>query len=263
MPLLALLLAAATIPVAATQPTGPWVVDGEDNLCLLQRTYVVDGRSYTLAFQPLLDLPQMDMYVVVDDRSNTQYSGTYKVRVDPTAQEFSGRYYSVRATKSPKRFTRLAIDRTALDELKDGDTVHVKAKPIDLDLAIVRPDKARAALRVCTEALKKSWGVDPEMESRAVTTLDGNPGRYFGPASYPVEALRKGIYGRVIALLNVNTAGQVEHCRIVSSAGSALNDGTCKVAMQIRFKPARDAAGVPLSSTYLLPVRWVLPGSPR
>jgi protein TonB len=95
-----------------------------------------------------------------------------------------------------------------------------------------------------------------------VTPLDGNPGRYFTAQSYPSEALAAHVYGRVIALLNINAAGTVEQCRIVSSAGTALNNGTCKVAMRIRFKPPRDKEGVALPSTYVLPVRWTMPGAP-
>ena len=92
--------------------------------------------------------------------------------------------------------------------------------------------------------------------------LKGKPVRYFGPDTYPAEALRQRVYGRVIALLNIDTSGAVEHCRIVSSAGQLLNEGTCKAPQRIRFKPALDKDGRPLPSTYVLPVRWVLPGSP-
>lgn len=68
------------------------------------------------------------------------------------------------------------------------------------------------------------------------------------------------MYGRVVALLNITAQGAVEKCRIVQSAGEALNAGTCRSAMKIRVTPPRDAAGAPLASTYLLPVRWIFGG---
>ena len=118
------------------------------------------------------------------------------------------------------------------------------------------------ALTSCVDGLKKAWGIDPADKDRAATPLEGNPARYFGTSDYPPEAYRSGIYGRVIALLTIDAAGAVSNCRILSSAGPALNAGTCKAAMRIKFKPPRDMDGKALPSTYILPVRWVLPGSP-
>ena len=257
----AIVLAAAATPVAAL-PTGPWVVSAEENLCTLQHRYTVDGRKVALVFQPLLDLPTMDVFVVGEDRSETQYQGMFTARISSRAEALTGRYYSNYATKSKLRYTRLTIGRGVLDDLQDGDTLSLQAKPINITLKVARPDKARAALAGCVTELKKSWGIDPAMADRVVTPLEGNPARYFDSHAYPPEALHQGIYGRVIALLNIGADGTVAHCRIVSSAGAALNDGTCKAAQRIRFKPARDKDGVALPATYLLPVRWVLPGAP-
>lgn len=258
---MALLLAAAAPPVPLI-PTGPWVVRAEENMCLLERAYPVGKDVVSLVFQPLLDLDSMELYVITPDRSDQQYQGDYQVRIAAGAEPYSGRYFSVFGAKVKNRITRLTVNRAALDELKDGYTLQVQAKPVNLAFRIARPDKARVALKNCVTDLKKSWGIDDATADRAVTMIDGNPGRYFSSDSYPPEALRQGIYGRVIALLNIDVKGAVEHCRIVSSAGSALNDGTCRAAMRIRFKPPVDKDGQPLPSTYLLPVRWALPGQP-
>ena len=137
----------------------------------------------------------------------------------------------------------------------------IAAKPVVLRFAIVQPDKAKVALAGCVADLKKAWGIDPDLTARTAIPLQGNPARYFSTANYPSEASDRGIYGRVIVLLSVTEQGTVGACRILSSAGEALNAGTCKAAMRIRFKPARDKDGKPLPSTYTLPVRWVLPGS--
>lgn len=263
MPFAALLLAATTaVPAVPLTPAGPWIVNVDENMCLLERNYPVADQRITLIFQPLLDLDGMEMYVATADRSDRQYQGLFKASVEPGAQTYTGRYYSVRSPKLNRRMTRIMTERVALDQLKDGDILHVQAKPVDLSFKIARPDKARVALQKCVDDLKKSWGIDPEMASRIVEPLDGNPARYFSTESYPPEAYHAGIYGRVVALLNINPQGTVDHCRIVSSAGSLLNDGTCKVALRIRFKPPRDRDGHALSSTYFLPVRWVLPGAP-
>lgn len=265
MPLPLLVLAATAAPLPL-KPSGPWIVQVEDNMCLLERNYPIGKgpAKQVLIFQPLLDLPTMDFYVMSDrGSSGQQYLGKFTVRIEPGARSYTGRYYSVASDKSGNRVTRFTLERAVLDELRDGDVMTVQARPVNSSFAIVRPDKARPALTGCIADLKKAWGVDTDDAARIATPLEGNPARYFNADSYPPEAYSQGIFGRVVTLLNVGTQGQVEKCRIVSSAGKALNDGTCKVAMRIRFKPARDAAGTALASTYVLPVRWVLPGSPE
>lgn len=258
--LMALALAARP-PAAAILPTGPWYVRAEDDMCLLERRYVVGARTISLVFQPMLDLPTMEIFIIDPGRGGSQYQGRYSVTVG-SDEPLTGRYFSVVSTKTKSRLTRLSIERRMFDGLKDGDTLHIEARPVDLDLAVVRPEKARSALQGCTDSLKKDWGLDPAVGAQAVTPLEGNPARYFGSDAYPEAALRQGIYGRVIALLSIDPAGTVSNCRIVSSAGAELNEGTCTAARRIRFKPPVDKDGKPLPSSYLLPVRWVMPGAP-
>lgn len=256
---LALLADKPAPPVVA--PAGPWYVRAEENMCLLERRYPIGEEQVTLLFRPLLDLPTMEMYVIAPGRGD-QYDGQFEATVGSDGTPFTGRYFSVITTGKKVRVTRLSVERRLLGGLKDGDQLHIKAKPVDMTFKLAKPEKARDTLKTCNVELQRSWGIDPETSARAVSPLEGNPARYFGPDAYPREALQKGIYGRVIALLSIDAAGTVTGCRIVSSAGPALNDGTCKAAARIRFKPPVDQNNKPLSSNYLLPVRWVLPGSP-
>jgi TonB family protein len=258
--LLAFSLAAepASPPLA---PIGPWIVRAEENLCLLERRYTSEGRPISLVFQPLLDLQDMEVFVVTAGESGSQQQGSFSAGIAPAEKAFTGRYLSVVSTKAKARITRLTADRHMLDDLKDGDALRIQAKPVDQTFAITRPEKARVALQSCVDVLKKEWGIDPEASARIVTPLSGNPARFFGDDSFPPEAIAQGVYGRVIALLNIDSSGAVERCRVVSSAGKLLNEGTCKAAKRIRFKPALDKDGKPLPSTFVLPVRWVLPGA--
>lgn len=262
MPLILPLLAAIAPPPVPLKPTGPWIVRAEENLCLLERSYPVGNKRLSLIFQPLLDLTTMEVFVIGGDKKgDRQFTGDFKADVQPGARDYDGRYFSV-VGRSKYRITRLSVDRTILDELRDGEALRIQAKPIDLSFVIVKPDAARIALTKCIDGLKKAWGIDSADRDRVATPLDGNPARYFSTSDYPPEAYRNGIYGRVVALLNIDAAGAVSNCRILSSAGPALNAGTCRAAMRIRFKPARDMDGKPLPTTYILPVHWVLPGLP-
>lgn len=91
--------------------------------------------------------------------------------------------------------------------------------------------------------------------------LKGDPGRFFGADAYPPAAQRAGAQGRVVARLSIGTDGRVTDCSVTSSSGNEdLDSTTCRIARsRVRFTPARDDSGQPMTSNYTLPVRWVLP----
>jgi protein TonB len=91
--------------------------------------------------------------------------------------------------------------------------------------------------------------------------LKGNVGQFFGPDSYPDSARDAGAQGSVRALLQVGTDGRVTGCTITSGSGNRdLDDATCRISRsRVRFTPAKDDAGNPITSSYNLAVRWQLP----
>lgn len=91
--------------------------------------------------------------------------------------------------------------------------------------------------------------------------LKGNPGQFFGPDAYPPAAQRAEAQGRVVARLTVGTDGRVSGCDVTTSSGNGdLDSATCRIAKaRVRFTPAQDAGGNPITSSYTLPVRWQLP----
>lgn len=91
--------------------------------------------------------------------------------------------------------------------------------------------------------------------------LKGDPGRYFGADNYPPAAIRAEAQGRVVARLTIGTDGRVTDCTVTSSSGNDdLDSTTCRIARsRVRYTPAKDTDGNPISSTTSLPVRWVLP----
>jgi protein TonB len=99
----------------------------------------------------------------------------------------------------------------------------------------------------------------PVVSQRAA--VQGNPGRFFGPDAYPPAAIRAEAQGRVVAALTVGADGRVSGCTVTSSSGNSdLDDATCRIARsKVRFTPAKDDAGNPTTSSFTLPVRWVLP----
>ncbi|MFA6115575.1 MAG: energy transducer TonB [Sphingomonas sp.] len=112
-------------------------------------------------------------------------------------------------------------------------------------------------MAVSTEAGAKNKAQEP--------TPVENPGLWFSGDAYPPEAIRAGAQGRVVVRLNIDEHGTPSQCYVAVSAGNPdLDMGTCNVAMtRARFKPGRDERGRALPSTFLLPVRWVLPKDDR
>jgi periplasmic protein TonB len=99
----------------------------------------------------------------------------------------------------------------------------------------------------------------PRVSQRA--GLKGDVGRFFGSDAYPPAAIRAEAQGRVVAALTVGTDGRVTGCSVTSSIGNSdLDDATCRIARsKVKFTPAKDDNGNAISSSYTLPVRWVLP----
>jgi protein TonB len=99
----------------------------------------------------------------------------------------------------------------------------------------------------------------PAVSQRA--GLKGNVSSFFGSDNYPAAAIRAEAQGRVVATLTVGTDGRVTACTVTTSSGNNdLDDATCRISRsKVRFTPAKDDAGNPISSTYPLSVRWVLP----
>ena len=89
----------------------------------------------------------------------------------------------------------------------------------------------------------------------------GSPGQWVTADDYPPSALRAGAEGRVVAMLGIDRASTVTSCAVQTSSGNAALDAATCAIMTTRgaFTPAKDAAGKPVPSSYVLPVRWALP----
>jgi TonB family protein len=101
----------------------------------------------------------------------------------------------------------------------------------------------------------------PAMSAAVPPRVRGNPGAAFSADLYPADAIRAGEQGRVMARLMIDATGKPYNCIIGTSSGSrSLDRTTCTTALaKLRFYPARDRRGAAITSSYALPVRWVLP----
>lgn len=78
---------------------------------------------------------------------------------------------------------------------------------------------------------------------------------------YPAKSQQERIGKRVVILLDVSAEGRVTGCRIWRASGVPEADAvTCRLASErFRFRPAMDAEGRPVASTYGWEQRWFAP----
>jgi hypothetical protein len=76
---------------------------------------------------------------------------------------------------------------------------------------------------------------------------------------YPMIARVKNEEGQVLPQVLVGPDGIPKACRIrFSSNFVELDEGSCRLMMQMKFEPVRDATGTPIASTYSRPLVWML-----
>ena len=123
--------------------------------------------------------------------------------------------------------------------------------------------KPMAALRKCTEDLVRTWGYDPA-EQAALTQHAKpltNPQTWLRSSDYPPVLLELGRGSRNVFRLDVDAAGRIADCHILSQTTDAeFARVTCDaIRKRATFTPARDAAGTPTRSYYVSSVNWMTP----
>ena len=108
------------------------------------------------------------------------------------------------------------------------------------------------ALEKCAVASLKDWGVDPAVEETIVERPRpvNDTSRLLTSADYPERAISANKESRLDVWLNIDSAGRIASCRVISTfASPEINDRMCKLVQQRqRFVPAKNAAGVGVAS---------------
>jgi TonB family protein len=192
--------------------------------------------------------------------------GTGSVTLLPEGHTVTGTYQRYPLAKDGGRIATMFFGEDALAGVDKASAIEVRLGGESHRLAVPGIRGAMAALATCQDDLIRGWGVDPAERKLEATHVQGNPGRFFGPSAYPPEAVRSHAQGRVVTLATIGPKGEVTACRVLESSGQssgnkALDAATCAIVLhEVHFTPARDKAGHGVTTHYMLPVRWVLPG---
>lgn len=153
-----------------------------------------------------------------------------------------------------------------IGEAREAAATWVELKKVYRDLILETGSMAKplAALRECSWATVKSWGlnVDQQMGLTRKAVPKGSASDWLNPADYPTKMLRDGYQGIVNFRMIVDADGRATSCHIQESTQpKEFDDVVCKAAMKrARFEPALDAQGRPAPSWWQGTVRFVLAG---
>ena len=255
--------AVATAEPAAVEPSGKWVVEYADTMCVLSRDYGTGADKVTLALRPLPMSTETQVALFSEGRGPQVPAGKAEITVISQGRPTVGTYQRVNLPQKSVRVATMYFDGTALDDLDKATAITLRLGKETYQLAVPGIAGAMRALATCQADLLKGWGVEMKERTNLSKPATGSAARFFGPSAYPPEAIRAEQQGRVIAVASINQVGKVEKCTIVASSKSPSLDGvTCEILRkQGKFSPALDLAGQPVASHLIVPVRWVLPGS--
>ena len=155
---------------------------------------------------------------------------------------------------APYRYLDTQISAEELTRAAASSSVRIAIKEkLDVTIPLPQMQKALTALRKCENDLARRWQAEvgwvrPPAPLRSfyglVTSRD-----------YPSVAFSRNQTGRVRTLLKIDARGMVADCKVIESSGAPLLDKrTCDIFRQrIGFKPALDANGKPVASSYIPP----------
>lgn len=133
---------------------------------------------------------------------------------------------------------------------RPGKSVILKTGPLD---------KPFAVMRQCTDALLKTWGLDPAVQnSLSRPAVPINIRRWAWAIKYPTVAAMGGEQARVNFRMLVGADGSPTDCTVLRSYNDRSFDAVaCRSLMKVaRFEPALDAAGKPVPSFYSNAIVW-------
>jgi len=240
------------------QPNTKWMVNYQENGCLLSRRFGPEAAPVTLGFEPSVVAAAEGRLVVLvpDPDKRAAATGKASIKLAPSGEVLTANFNAGPIGTERGLVLWLAADK--LVSLTGAVTMTLAAgdeAPVTLQTNGMT--KALDAIRSCQDDLVKTWGVD---RADMVKVEDQPaPASFISYDAYPRSAILSKAQGRVISLLTVGDDGRVTGCRVVGTSGhSELDTITCKLARKARFgKTKRDPNQAPRWMP--LQVRWVLP----
>lgn len=261
---------ASGAPLAALPPTGKWVIEYEDKMCVLSRTYGTGEAARQVAIKPVTFGDVADIVIVTDDNSTEYRLGTGRLVLQPSDATIEGRVRSWRVPDQPKRVVALEVPRASLPQIAVATGLAITADRADFSIAQAGGAKALAALDTCEKDLAAAFEPDGRVIGHALpelspvadpATATGDAARWITQKDYPAEAVRLRLEGTTNARWVIGIDGRVKKCIVTArSDHPGLDAVVCKALEERgRYRPAQDANGRAIESRASRRVVWKLP----
>lgn len=248
-------------------PTGKWIVDYAENMCLLSHSFGIGDSQVTLGFRPWPMGTKTEVVLISPDSSSTasRYGKGATLSLSSAGPDVEGDYWSYWLPKQKMRLVTLTVEQSALVDLGSAGTMTI-AIPKGARVSVALPPNTKPALKAldkCDDDLSRSWGVDPAEKMLVATPAQPFPGAadWIADNDYPPDALRNSQHGTVMILWTIGLDGRVSNCiPVIKSGVPVLDQAACNaISRRGRYHPALDKDGKPVISHNTRKVNWRLP----
>lgn len=260
---MSMLMIAAAVAAETLAPSGRWVVDYADSMCVLQRQFGSGADAVLFALRPYPIADTFEIVLVAADRGGPRVRRGPAQLMIAQSSTVSSDYVSVRLPGENKRLTAFSVKREELSPIGGAKTLTVVAGKVIATIAPTQVLAAMKALQACQDDLLKGWGVDTAALAAIATPAEPvSPSiRWLTHNDYPTQAIRESREGMTAILWTIGVDGRVSNCRVVASSGHADLDqvGCNAITRRGRYKPALGKDGKPTVAWASRRIRWLLP----
>jgi hypothetical protein len=243
------------------EPSKKWTVDYGETACTALRAYGSEDASTILAFRPSPNGTVVRLMVVRPGRMPTPHHFDLTASIGSAQVKTTGLRFSSGSKKSEVIW--INFDRAELEGLGQSGEIAIKGSGIDERFALPGMAAVLKALDTCNRDLREHWNVTEAAAAKIATPASPvKPlNHYFSAEDYPSQAIREDASGRTGFIMMIDETGKLKDCIVEETSGIASLDAmACGVLLErAKFTPARDAAGNPIRSVYVVGVRWMLP----
>jgi hypothetical protein len=162
-----------------------------------------------------------------------------------------------------KRFApALSVNQAGDNALTDGRTLNQRFAPPPLNERFALPGIAGVlkALDTCNADLRNHWNIGDSGTAVVTPATALDPGKWANNGDYPQQAFEENASGIVGFVLLIDETGKPRDCMVEDTSGIASLDAMACITLRNRakFKPALDASGKPVRSSWTSRFRWVM-----
>jgi TonB family protein len=250
---------AAVDPGNILQPVTVWDLDYAEAQCAAYRNYGDAAKATTLVIRPS---PNGETYEILVARQSygPQFAQELKGSVDFGSGPIKAWLLNYRTQQKHLDVYQFRIPAAEMARARSSTSLKLRIDEApDFAFSLESMPQLLDGLSACTSDLERYWNMGGEKDGLIASPAKADVRSLFSADDYPAEALSRHQEGRGQFLLLIDENGKVAGCHVLVATGvPALDAMGCAVIQERgRFKPALDARGKPVRSTYVTPpIQW-------